>query len=127
MQNINAPSLRKRCPCHPGHILKNLYMEPLAITLGQLASSLNISVQTIASIVQEQESITPELALRLSQAFPNTTPQSWLNLQNNHDVWKAANVTSAWKMVQPIQNPNIKPLIESECCAEEIKGYAKTE
>ena len=101
-------------------------MEPLAITLEQLASSLDISVQSIASIVHELESITPEMALRLSQAFPNTTPQSWLNLQNNHDVWKAANATSAWKMVRPIQNPNTESLLESGCCAEEVQRYAET-
>jgi addiction module HigA family antidote len=102
-------------------------MEPLAISLEQLAASLNISVQSIASIVQEHESITPEMALRLSQAFPNTTPRSWLNLQNNHDIWKVANATSAWTMVQPIQGPITEPFLESGCCAEYIKGYAETE
>jgi len=98
-------------------------MEPLAISLEQLAASLNISVQSIASIVQEHESITPEMALRLSQAFPNTTPRSWLNLQNNHDVWKAANATSAWKLVRPIQKSDTEPLMESGCCAENVSNY----
>jgi len=40
--------------------------------------------------------------LRLSQAFPNTTPESWLTLQRNYDLWQVAHTTSDWKMVPAI-------------------------
>jgi plasmid maintenance system antidote protein VapI len=33
-------------------------------------------------------SISAEMALRLAKAF-NTTPELWLNLQENYDLWNA--------------------------------------
>ncbi|PLX47104.1 MAG: addiction module antidote protein, HigA family [Desulfobulbaceae bacterium] len=33
--------------------------------------------------------VTPDMALRLSRAF-DTTPEMWLNLQKNYDLWHAA-------------------------------------
>jgi plasmid maintenance system antidote protein VapI len=39
--------------------------------------------------------------LRLSRAF-NTTPDLWLNLQKNYDLWHAANDSKSWKSVKPI-------------------------
>jgi len=46
------------------------------------------------------------MALRLAQAFPNTTPESWLNLQRNYDLWQVAHQTSAWKMVHAVEYPS---------------------
>jgi len=39
--------------------------------------------------------------LRLSRAF-DTTPDLWLTLQKNYDLWQAKHVTKAWQMVKPI-------------------------
>lgn len=41
------------------------------------------------------------MALRLSRAF-NTTPDLWLNLQKNYDLWQAEHTSSEWKNVKPI-------------------------
>ena len=93
---------RKRCPKHPGYILKTLYLHPLSLTISKLAAILGVSRKTVSSIVNERKSVTPEMALRLSQAFPNTTPESWLSLQRNYDLWQVAHTTSEWKMVQAV-------------------------
>ena len=93
---------RERCPKHPGYILKTLYLQPLDITISHFAEQVGVSRKTISAIVNARKSVTPEMALRLSQAFPNTTPESWLTLQRNYDLWQAAHTTSAWKMVQAI-------------------------
>ena len=93
---------RKRCPGHPGRILKNLYLGPLAISNTRLAEILGVSRKAISSIANERKSITPEMALRLSQAFQNSTAESWLTLQRNYDLWQTAHNTNAWKSVQPI-------------------------
>lgn len=71
--------IRKRPPTHPGGILKRHYLEPLSLTISDLAKILGVSRKTISKIVNEHGSITPEMALRLSKAF-NTTPELWLNL-----------------------------------------------
>jgi addiction module HigA family antidote len=94
--------VRNRPPTHPGRILKELYLVPLGISNTRLAEILGVSRKTVSSIVNERKVITPEMALRLSRAFTNTTPESWLNLQRNYDLWYTSHNTHDWKNVQPI-------------------------
>ena len=95
---------KKRCPAHPGRILKNLYLRPLKISNTDLAKRLGVSRKAVSAIINEHKAITPEMALRLSKAFPNSTPESWLNLQRNYDLWQTSHGTFAWKSVQPIKS-----------------------
>jgi len=90
---------RKRIPAHPGRIIRNHYMEPLSLSVTDLANILAISRKTMSKIVNEHGSVTPDMALRLSRAF-DTTPDLWLNLQRNHDLWHAAHSSTAWLKVQ---------------------------
>lgn len=94
--------IQNRPPTHPGRILKELYLMPLDMTITKLAETLGVSRKAVSSIVNERKAITPEMALRLSRAFSNTTPESWLNLQRNYDLWQASHNTQSWKNVQPI-------------------------
>ena len=93
--------VRKRPPTHPGGILKRHYLEPLSLTITELAKTLGVSRKTISKIVNEHGSITPDIALRLSKAF-NTTPELWLNLQQNYDLWQASERSKDWKMIEAI-------------------------
>ena len=92
---------RKRLPTHPGGIIKRQYMESLSLTVSELAVTLGVSRKTLSKIVNERGNVTPDMALRLSQAF-NTTPELWLNLQRNYDLWEAARKSNDWKMVEAI-------------------------
>jgi plasmid maintenance system antidote protein VapI len=56
----------------------------------------------MSKIVNERGSITSDMALRLSRAF-RTSPELWLNLQNNYDLWHAANSSAEWKRIQPME------------------------
>ena len=80
--------IRKRKPTHPGGILKRHYIESLSLTISEIANNIGVSRKTISKIVNEKGSITPDMALRLSKAF-NTTPELWLNMQINYDLWIA--------------------------------------
>ena len=93
--------MRKREPKHPGGILLRQYIEPLDINITDLSRVLGVSRKTISKIVNERGTITAERALRLSRAF-NTTPELWLNLQRNYDLWHAAQESSDWEEVEPI-------------------------
>ena len=93
--------MRTRSPTHPGGILKRHYLEPLRLTVSELAKSLGVSRKTLSRIVNEHGSITPDMALRLSKAF-STTPQLWLNLQQNYDLWHVSQKSQEWKMVEII-------------------------
>ena len=92
---------RKRPPTHPGGILKRHYIEPLSLGISNLSSTLGVSRKTLSKITNERGSITPDMALRLSKAF-NTTPELWLNLQQNFDLWHASQKSKDWKKIEAI-------------------------
>ena len=72
-------------PVHPGRIIRDDYLEPLELTVKQMADSLKISRQTLTAILNERAGVTPEMALRLSEAF-DTTAELWINLQRAYDL-----------------------------------------
>ena len=90
---------RKRPPVHPGRILKNHHLLPLSISLTELARILGVSRKTVSKIVNEGGAITPDMALRLSRAF-NTTPDLWLGLQQEYDLWHAKNDSREGRQVR---------------------------
>jgi addiction module HigA family antidote len=87
---------------HPGRILRDYYLSPLGISNTKLAETLGVSRKAISQIVNERKSVTPDMALRLSRAFPNTSAGFWLNLQKNHDLWCAARQSNEWQRIQPL-------------------------
>ena len=78
--------MRKRQPTHPGGILKRHYLEPLSLTITEVAKDLGVSRKTLSKIINERGAVTPEMAFRLSKAF-GTSAELWLNLQNSYDLW----------------------------------------
>lgn len=96
---------KTREPSHPGEILKHLYLEPLGLSITRLAQVLGVSRKAVSAIVNEHKSVTPEMALRLSQAF-TTTPDLWLNLQRNYDLWHAAQKSAEWRKIEPVYQPD---------------------
>jgi len=75
-------------PPHPGEVLKELCIEPLALTVTDAAKGLGISRKTLSRILNGKAGISPEMAVRLSIAF-NTSSESWLNQQSQYDLWQA--------------------------------------
>ncbi len=92
---------KTRPPSHPGSILKLHYLEPSGISITDLAKELRLSRKTVSKIVNERGTVTTDIALRLSRAFA-TTPELWLNLQINYDLWHTANETTDWQAINPI-------------------------
>ena len=78
-------------PPHPGEILKEIYIEPLIqnkfFTITKIASALGVTRQTLSEITNQKTGISVEMALRLAKSF-NTSPEMWLNLQNQYDLWR---------------------------------------
>ena len=90
-----------RRPTHPGNIIKEDYLLPLSVTIKDMAETLCVSRKTLSKIINERGAITPDMALRLSRAF-DTSPEFWLNLQKNFDLWQAETESKDWKKVKPI-------------------------
>ena len=86
-------------PCHPGEILKYEFLLPLEMSAGQLANRIGVPRSRIERLVKETSPITIDTALRLARFF-GSTPQFWLNLQNNFDV---ANTSIEIEGIQPLE------------------------
>ncbi|RWX48837.1 addiction module antidote protein, HigA family [Candidatus Electrothrix marina] len=91
----------KRKPVHPGIIIKEDYLEPLSISIKDMAGNLGVSRKTLSKIINTRGSVTPEMALRLSRAF-DTTPDLWMNLQKKYDLWHAERASTSWKTVKTL-------------------------
>jgi addiction module HigA family antidote len=78
-------------PAHPGEVLKEMYIEPLGLTITEAAQRLSVPRKKLSQIVNGKAGISPVMALRLAKAFENTSPQFWLNMQNQYDLWQARN------------------------------------
>lgn len=77
-----------RTPTHPGEILLEEFLVPLAITQVQLAAHIGVPVQRVNELVRGKRGVTPETAWLLSKAF-RTTPEFWLNLQATCDLYQS--------------------------------------
>ncbi len=93
--------LRKRLPTHPGGILKRQYLEPLGLSVSEVAKAIGVSRKTVSMLVNQRCAVTPDIALRLANAF-GTSPELWLNLQQNYDLWQAAHSSTTWKKVHQL-------------------------
>ena len=80
--------MRMHNPPHPGEILKSLCLEPLGLSVTDVAEALGVSRKTLSAILNGRAGISPEMAVRLSIAF-DTTAESWLNQQTQFDLWHA--------------------------------------
>ena len=80
--------MRMHNPPHPGAIIRELYLEPLGLSVTTAAAGLGVSRKTLSAILNGHAGISPEMAVRLSIAF-DTTAESWLNQQRSYDLWIA--------------------------------------
>lgn len=79
---------QKNKQIHPGHILKEMYLEPLSLNQTDAATNLGVARKTLSMLLNGHQGVSAEMALRLAKAF-NTTPELWLNMQRNYDLWNA--------------------------------------
>ena len=76
-------------PLHPGQILLHECLEPLQMSVAEAAEHLGVSYEELDDLVNCRSSLTPQMAIRLDQAFGGHA-QKWYSLQANYDVAKVA-------------------------------------
>lgn len=75
-------------PAHPGEILREMYLTPLDLSVTETAKALGVTRKTFSELINCNSSVSIPMALKLSKAF-DTTPEYWLNMQQNYDLWEA--------------------------------------
>ena len=85
-------------PPHPGEVLKDAVL-CAGVTVTAFARRLGVSRVMLSNIVNGHAAISADMALRLAAAL-GTSPESWLRMQEAHDLWQA----------QKKRRPKIEPL-----------------
>ncbi len=80
---------KKFSPVHPGEVLLEEFLKPMAISQNRLALDLRVPARRINEIVLGKRGLSPDIALRLARYF-GTSPQFWLGLQLDYDLDVAA-------------------------------------
>lgn len=88
---------QKTLAAHPGEILRTEFLEPMGISVYQLAKALHFP--GIYEIVREERAISADVALRLGKYF-DMTPQFWMNLQTEYDL-RCAATTAPLAKIKP--------------------------
>lgn len=81
--------MKKLSNIHPGEVLLEEFLQPLALSQNKVARAINVPPRRINEICLRKRAITPDTALRLSRYF-GTTPHFWLGLQNDYDLEETA-------------------------------------
>jgi addiction module HigA family antidote len=72
-------------PAHPGEVLRN-YLGNMSVK--EAASRLGVTRAHLSRILNGHAGITAAMSLRLSAAL-GTSPEFWLRMQVQHDLWRA--------------------------------------
>lgn len=100
MATTTERTLKMHNPAHPGEILREMYLDPLGVSITQAAEALGVTRKHVSAIVNGRAPVTPEMAVRLATVFA-TEPEIWVNLQAQYDLWQ----------VRKAGRPKVKALV----------------
>jgi addiction module HigA family antidote len=81
----------RRPPTHPGEMLLEEFLKLLDLTQAEAATRMQMN--RLNEIIKGKRGVTADTAWRLS-ALLGTSPEVWMNLQMNWDLWHAARTRS---------------------------------
>ncbi len=74
-------------PAHPGKVLKMMYIDPMGLTIKEIAEALDMPRVALSEIINEKRSISPSVAQKLAKAF-GSRAQFWLDMQASYELAK---------------------------------------
>lgn len=99
MKSLRDPNRR---PTHPGAILREDVLPALDMTQGEFAQRLGVSRLSVSDLLHEKRAMTPEMAARVAKLL-NTTPESWLRMQEAVDLWEVKQNPEKLAGIKPIK------------------------
>ena len=82
-------------PAHPGEVLRDYLGE---MSVSDAATRLGLTRAHLSRILNGHAGITANTSLRLSSAL-GTSPDFWLKMQMNHDLWQEQQRPAAFKVL----------------------------
>ncbi|MBK8161794.1 MAG: HigA family addiction module antidote protein [Gammaproteobacteria bacterium] len=91
----------KRRPTHPGAILREDVLTALDMSQTEFAKRLGVSRLTVSDLLLEKHALSPDMAMRISR-LTNTTPESWLRMQEALDLWELGQEPERYRDIEPV-------------------------
>ncbi len=81
-------------PAHPGELIRETIdgigeKTGKKLSVEEVATGLGTTRKTLSAIINAKQAVTPEMAIKLATAFSNTTPEFWLQVQDNFNLFVA--------------------------------------
>jgi addiction module HigA family antidote len=99
MKTLRNPNRR---PTHPGAILREDVLPALDMTQTEFAERLGVSRLSVSDLLHGKRAMTPEMAARVARLL-NTTPESWLRMQEAVDLWEVRQHPEKLAGIKPIK------------------------
>ena len=100
--------MRMHNPPHPGRIIKEA-IEAIPMSVTGFAEHIGVSRVALSRVLNEKAAVTPELSIKISEAFGQDSPEIWFNLQNDYDFGQVSNAKTRRKKVEPLQSAGHNP------------------
>lgn len=72
-------------PPHPGEVIRE-YLGDMSVSAA--ANHLGVGRVTLSRVLNGKASVSPEMAVRLAGAFGTSSPDVWLRMQAQYDLWQ---------------------------------------
>lgn len=92
----------KRKPTHPGAVLRDDVLPALRMSQTELAKRLDVSRLTVSELLLEKRALSADMAMRVGR-LTNTTPESWLRMQEALDLWELQRNEKRYRHIEPVQ------------------------
>ena len=93
---------RKRPPSHPGEMIADI-LDEQRVSARAAAVAIGMSHTGLVKVLKGESPVTTETALRIAAYFDNDTPDFWLRLQADYDLFHArAELGAELKKIRPI-------------------------
>jgi antitoxin HigA-1 len=77
-------AMRMHNPPHPGELIREFLGE---MTVSAAAKHLGVGRVTLSRVLNGKAAVSPEMAVRLAAGFGTSSPEVWLGLQAQYDLW----------------------------------------
>lgn len=98
MKSLRDP---KRKPTHPGAVLREDVLPALEMSQTELAKRLGVSRLSVSELLLEKRALSADMAVRIA-ILTNTTPESWLRMQQALDLWELERNPKRYKHIEPV-------------------------
>ena len=77
--------MRMHNPPHPGEVIREFMGE---MSVSAAAKHLGVGRVTLSRVLNGKAAVSAELAIRLASAFGTSSPEVWLGMQAQYDLWQ---------------------------------------